>query len=76
MLLTLAYFPDRYWDLVALEPVPIALLVLRDTALIALLAACWPRPSIAGRPLGRILRSPDADSQGAERAVAARYLAD
>ena len=50
--------------------------MLRDTALIALLAACWPRPSIAGRPLGRILRSPDADSQGAERAVAARYLAD
>ncbi len=76
MLLTLAYFPDRYWDLVALESWPIALLVLRDTALIALLAACWPRPSIAGQPLGRILRSPGADSQGAERAVAARYLAD
>jgi Glycosyltransferase family 87 len=76
MLLTLAYFPDRYWDLVALEPLPIALLVLRDTALIALLAACWPRPGIAGRPLGRILRSPAAESEGAERAVAARYLAD
>jgi len=76
MLLTLAYFPNRYWDLVALEPVPIGLLVLRDTALIALLAACWPRPSIAGQPLGRILRSPHADSQGAERAVAARYLVD
>jgi hypothetical protein len=76
MLLTLAYFPDRYWDLVALEPLPIALLVLRDTALIALLAACWPRPSIAGQPLGRTLRSPGADSQGAERAVAARYLVD
>lgn len=76
MLLTLAYFPDRYWDLVALEPFPIALLVLRDTALIALLAACWPRPSIAGQPLGRILRSPGADRQGAERAVAARYLVD
>jgi Glycosyltransferase family 87 len=76
MLLTLAYFPDRYWDLVALESGPIALLVLRDTALIALLAACWPRPSIAGQPLGRILRHPGADAQGAERAVAARYLVD
>ena len=76
MLLTLSYFPDRYWDLVALEPLPIALLVLRDTALIALLAACWPRPGIAGLPLGRILRSPGADRQGAERAVAARYLVD
>lgn len=76
MLLTLAYFPDRYWDLVALEPFPIALLVLRDTALIALLAACWPRPSIAGQPLGRTLRSPRAEGHGAERAVAARYLSD
>ena len=76
MLLTMAYFPDRYWDLVALEPFPIALLVLRDTALIALLAACWPRPSIAGQPLGRTLRSPGADRAGAERAVAARYLVD
>jgi hypothetical protein len=76
MLLTMAYFPDRYWDLVALEPLPVALLVLRDTALIALLAACWPRPSIAGQPLGRTLRSPGADRAGAERAVAARYLVD
>ncbi len=75
LLLTLAYFPDRYWDLVALEPFPIALLVLRDTALIALLAACWPRPGIAGRPLGRILGQ-GPERQPAERAVAARYLAD
>lgn len=76
MALTLSYFPGRYWDLVALEPLPIALVVLRDTALIALLAACWPRPSIAGRPLGRILRRPEAGTTGAERAVAARYLVD
>jgi hypothetical protein len=76
MLLTLAYFPHRYWDLVALHEGPIALLVLRDSVLIALLAACWPRPSIAGQPLGRILRRPGADQQGAERAVAARYLVD
>ncbi len=74
MALTLAYFPHRYWDLVALEPLPIGLLVLRDTALIALLAACWPRPSIAGQPLGRVLRH--RGGRGAERAVAARYLAD
>lgn len=76
MLLTLAYFPHRYWDLVALHEGPIALLVLRDSVLIALLAACWPRPSIAGQPLGRVLRRPGADQQGAERAVAARYLVD
>lgn len=76
MLLTLSYFPHGYWGLVALDTGPIALLVLRDTALIALLAACWPRPSIAGRPLPRVLRRRGADRGGAERAVAARYLAD
>ena len=75
MLLTFAYFPHRYWDLVALEDVPIGILVLRDSVLIALLAACWPRPSIAGRPLGRTLgrRQSDAESPPA---VAARYLAE
>jgi len=76
MLLTLAYFPHQYWDLVALHTGPVALLVLRDSVLIALLAACWPRPSIAGQPLGRVLRRPGADQTGAERAVAARYLVD
>lgn len=76
MLLTLAYFPHRYWDLVALHEGPVGLLVLRDSVLIALLAACWPRPSIAGQPLGRVLRRPGADQHGAERAVAARYLVD
>ena len=72
MLLTLAYFPHRYWDLVDLQTLPIALLVLRDTALIALLAACWPRPGIAGQPL-RLLRE---DPAAGRRAMAARYLTD
>ncbi|HMN99684.1 MAG TPA: glycosyltransferase 87 family protein [Miltoncostaeaceae bacterium] len=76
MLLTFAYFPHRYWDLVAMQDVPIALLVLRDTMLIALLAAAWPRPSIAGRPLGRVLGRERTDPPRAEQAVAARYLTD
>jgi hypothetical protein len=76
MLLTFAYFPHRYWDLVALETLPIAILVLRDSVLIALLAACWPRPSIAGRPLGRVLGRGSADPMRAEKAVSARYLTD
>lgn len=76
MLATLAYFPHSYWDLVALESGPIALLVLRDALLVALLAAAWPRPSTAGQPLGRVLRHGDADRSGAERAVSARYLVD
>ena len=76
MLLTFAYFPHHYWDLVALDSWPIAVLVLRDNVLIALLAACWPRPSIAGRPLGRVLGQQGADPKTAERAVSARYLVD
>lgn len=76
MLLTLSYFPHRYWDLVALETLPIGLLVLRDAVLIALLAAAWPRPSIAGRPMGRVLGQKRADPLRAEKAVSARYLTD
>jgi hypothetical protein len=76
MLLTFAYFPHNYWDLVALETWPIAILVLRDSVLIALLAACWPRPSIAGRPQGRVLGQQGSDPKRAEKAVSARYLVD
>lgn len=76
MLLTFSYFPHRYWDLVALDSLPIAALVLRDAVLIALLAACWPRPSIAGRPLGRVLGRDRTDPFHAEKAVSARYLVD
>ena len=75
MLLTFAYFPHQYWDLVALDDLPIALLVLRDSVLIALLAACWPRPSIAGRPLGRALGRGRSDAEK-QPAVAARYLVE
>lgn len=74
MVLTFAYFPHRYWDLVALDTWPIALLVLRDLALVALLAACWPRPSIAGRPRGWVLGA--GEPNRSERAISARYLAD
>lgn len=76
MLLTFSYFPHQYWDLVALDTWPIVLLVLRDSVLIALLAACWPRPSIAGRPQGRVLGQQGADPRRAEKAVSARYLVD
>ena len=76
MLLTFSYFPHSYWDLVALDSLPIAALVLRDSVLIALLAACWPRPSIAGRPLGRVLGRERTDPMRAEKAVSARYLTD
>lgn len=74
--LTLAYFPHSYWDLIDLQTLPIALLVLRDTALVALLAACWPRPSISDRPRGRTLGRPEVDPETAERAVSARFLVD
>ena len=76
LLTTLAYFPHSYWDLVALDSGPIAILVLRNALLIALLAACWPRPSIAGQPLGRVLRRGGSDPLAADSAVSARYLVD
>ena len=75
MLLTFAYFPHPYWDLVALHDGPIALLVLRDSLLIALLACAWPRPSIAGRPLGRVLGR-DAPTTARRAGGRARYLID
>ena len=43
LLVTQLYFPVHYWDLVALETGPIALLVIRDALLIVLLACAWPR---------------------------------
>jgi uncharacterized membrane protein len=45
LLATQLYFPVRYWDLVALETGPIVLLVIRDTLLVVLTAAAWPRQS-------------------------------
>ena len=50
LILTQAYFPGMYWDLVALDTIPISLLVLRDLALIAVLVMSWPRPRIARSP--------------------------
>jgi hypothetical protein len=44
---THAYFPGRYWDLVALDSPTIAMLVLRNLLLIALVASVWPRPERA-----------------------------
>lgn len=76
MLLTLAYFPRHYWEVVALESGPIALLVLRNALLAALLAACWPRPSIARHPRGWMLRGGAVDRGPGERAVAARFLSE
>lgn len=60
--MTAAYFPYRYWDLVALETLPIALLAARDGLVLAALAAAWPRrpatTEAAVRPPGRTTRSP------------------
>jgi Glycosyltransferase family 87 len=75
MALTHAYFPHEYWDLVALEPLPVWLLVARDLTLVALLAACWPRRAIA-EPLELRSAAPAGGALRPERAVSARYLAD
>lgn len=75
MLLTLAYFPHQYWELVALETGPITLLVARNAMLIVLLAAAWPRAEI-GQPPEVIDLPPDASSSRGARAQPARLLAD
>lgn len=49
LLLTQAYFPTRYWELVALQPVEMGILVARDAVLICLLAAAWPRREVEAR---------------------------
>ena len=72
-----AYFPQRYWDLVDLQALPIALLVLRDALVVGLVAACWPRPHLALGEEGPALALRPARRVGqAARAVAARYLTD
>lgn len=48
-LLTQAYFTALYWDLVDLSSGPVALLVLRDLTLAALLVAAWPRSATVPR---------------------------
>ena len=78
MLLTLAYFPHRYWDLVALDDGPDRDPgAARHALLIALLAcaAGRARASPAG-PSGRVLGRERTDPPRAEQAVSARYLID
>ena len=43
LLLTQAYFPTDYWQVVALQDPQMGLVVARDVALIVLLALVWPR---------------------------------
>jgi hypothetical protein len=73
ILATGAYFPHWYWDLVALENRPIALLVVRDALLVGLVAAAWPRPSI-GRPPASVELPPASTATDAARSPSARYL--
>lgn len=51
LIATQLYFPVRYWDLVGLETPAIALLVIRDALLVALVALAWPRPNPVERTL-------------------------
>jgi hypothetical protein len=77
LLLTQAYFPHRYWDLVALGHTEILLLVLRDLALVALVAAAWPRAAARIPRAGTLpSRTSEVTPATPESAVAARFLAD
>lgn len=71
LVLTQSYFPHSYWDLVALEIWPVTLLILRDAALVVLLALAWPRPSIAHPSRGR-----GRGGQPSTAPIPARHLVD
>lgn len=76
---TQLYFPRDYFDLVALQDGPIAVLAARNAILIALVALCWPRASIAAPPppAPLVSRGPGApEVSGPDRALKARYLMD
>lgn len=76
---TQLYFPDRYFDLVALDDAPIWILAARNAILVVLVALCWPRAAIAAPPppAPLVSRGPGAPAvHGPDRAVKARYLMD
>lgn len=79
LVVTQLYFPDRYFDLVALNEAPIWILAVRNAVLIVLVALCWPRAAIAAPPPAAPLvsRGPGAPAvHGPDRALKARYLMD
>jgi Glycosyltransferase family 87 len=79
MLLTQAFFPVHYWDLVHLHTVDIGWLVIRNLTLIGLLVLCWPRAALGTLPIGGqvIGRGPHAAKvTGPPTAVSARHIVD
>jgi len=79
MLLTQAFFPLNYWDLIGLHPLEIALLTVRNLTLVGLLVLCWPRASLGSLPIaGRVIRGGPHAAQvnGPPTAVPARHIVD
>jgi hypothetical protein len=79
MLLTQAFFPLHYWDLVHLHTVDIGWLVIRNLTLVGLLVLCWPRAALGTLPIGGqvIGRGPHAaEVTGPPTAVSARHIVD
>lgn len=79
MLLTQAFFPLNYWDLIALHPSEIALLAVRNLTLIGLLVLCWPRTALGSLPIaGKVIGGGPHAAQvnGPPTAVPARHIVD
>ncbi len=76
MILTLVYFPYQYWDLVAMDGLPVAQVAVRNALLMVFLAAAWPRPVAPPAATlvtpGRTTLAKDAP----ESAFSARFLID
>jgi hypothetical protein len=79
MLLTQAFFPLNYWDLIQLHPHEIVLLTVRNLTLVGLLVLCWPRASLGSLPIaGRVIGGGPHAAQvnGPPTAVPARHIVD
>jgi len=78
-LLTQAFFPLHYWDLIALREPWVVLFLLRNATLIVLLVLCWPRRGLGTLPIaGRVIGGArnHQSSSGPATSVPARHIVD
>jgi hypothetical protein len=78
-LLTQAFFPIHYWDVIALREPWASLFLLRNVALVVLLVLCWPRRGLGTLPIaGRVIGGSrdHRSSSGPATSVPARHIMD
>jgi hypothetical protein len=78
LILTQMEFPNYYWDMVSLHTTEIAILVVRNLLLIALLVLCWPRRGLGALPIAgtTIGGTRDRSASGPATSIPARHIVD